>query len=145
MTCSEATGACDTIPDGLCISPKESGYLDPIGNVFIQGVIDGFEVTWDVTSHPTETVTMLYKEEGSGVVYEAIIHVNRDTGLLATPPTLDSSKTYQCWLRPENATEFGAWQMFIAIADPDWNSKIRYVTYKGEAVFYKTQVVTITL
>lgn len=144
MTCPTATGACTLAQDGACTVPKEHGVIAPLSNVFIQGLDNGFTVAWDTAINPNETVTMLYKKDGSGTSYESIIQVDRDDGLIETPLTLDFQGVYFIWLRPENDTEFGEWQLYIAIIDSGWDSEAQEVAYGNDIVFYGSDPVLHT-
>lgn len=95
-------------------------------------------MTWDIVSHPTESVSILYRLEDGTFYYSN--SATRDSGTIDSD-TLPAGGVYKVWLRPETATEVGEWQEVMAITDASLDSDAEVVYFEGSVVYHGTDVV----
>lgn len=137
-----ATGPCTIPANDTGVAPKSYNAAIPVpSNIFIQGVVLGFEVAWDNIN--SDLVGFFYRLDAVEEVPYVPPPVLEALELYASPTTLVDDARYHLAIRGETETEYGDWFVTHANADPGWNSDsvevlfgLENVVHEGEIVLY---------
>lgn len=119
MPCPPATGPCSTPVTDLPSDNKSLDIISPaLGGVNIQFIPFYIYIVWTVsTSYPDQYVRLFYRKSGSSERYSTVL-VDRDSGAIMTPPTLESGVTYEVLMRLETDTTYSDWVVQGIVSPP---------------------------
>lgn len=127
MACTvTVTGGCTTATDSYgCLRTLPETISEYIGDVFVQGYDDHFEITWNLFTNPDYNINVFYRIKGDSSWYDRTFILKSTGG--TSSETIPKDTIIELFLRQESTTETSTWQRFDVIVNASWDSNDDFV------------------